>query len=200
MSEVAVRDLKVRVRRGCLVALLLLPVVAAGCSGGPGAAGSGGAAPATSAAGSGAPAAGASATSAAAPSARIGDIEKIIAQTSNSDDAFVEFHDVSDLPRDRIDRGTQFTCDGRECNVVVMCDGKSQPTCASIAPKLVPLGNFVRLKPQYQALEFDSSPGGAHDHALLAEKIFLEVLGAAADYELTWQSAVQKSPAPVPTA
>ncbi len=90
--------------------------------------------------------------------------------------------------------------------MVVGCDTAGQLPCADIAPKLTPM-KFFRKQQTYtlgiQGSEngretVDVSPGSAHDFAVLTEKIFLDVLGASRDYQLTWQSAAQQTPTPVP--
>jgi hypothetical protein len=178
-------------RAGLLTLLLLAAVGVNGCSAGhtePSAAGSKTADP-------------------SAGNPRINAIEKIITRTSNSDDSYVQFDDVSDLSKDHLSRQVQLSCDPTGCIVVVGCDSAGELPCADVAPKLSPLGFFPKQKTYTLGIPghdnfghetLSGSPGSAHDFAVLAEKIFLDVLGASRDYKLTWQSAAQQAPVPVP--
>jgi hypothetical protein len=127
---------------------------------------------------------------------RIDAITKIIAQTSNSADAFVEFHDASDLRIDGTDRAVQLACDPTACYVEVLCDEGAEPTCESLGGELTPMG-YALVQHNYN---LDYSPGTAHDFAVRTENLFLRVLGASPGYQLTWKSAAHPSPAPLPTA
>jgi hypothetical protein len=141
-----------------------------------------------------------------AGTSRVNAIGKVITQTSNSDDSFVQFNDTSDRSTDQLDRLVQLSCDARGCVVVVGCDSAGEPACAGIASKLTAMGFFRKQQTYTLGVRgtdngnetVDVSPGSAHDFAVLTERIFLDVLGASRDYKLTWQSAVQQTPAPVP--
>lgn len=128
--------------------------------------------------------------------ARINAIARIIAQTSNSDDSFVEFHDITDIRKDGVDRTVQLSCDPRACYMVVPCDEGAEPRCTGLDGRLGPIG-FRHLD---RTLTRDYAPGTAHDYAARTEDIFRHVLGAAADYQLTWKSAAHPDPTPVPTS
>jgi hypothetical protein len=186
---------------GLLPLSLLAVVGVTGCSAGHSAAGA-----AASGGRTGPSAAGGTTADSSAGNSRVNAIEKIITRTSNSDDSFVQFNDVSDLSKDQLNRLVQLSCDTRGCVVVVGCDSTGEPACAGIAPKLTPMGFFRKQQTYTLGIRgsdnghetVDVSPGSAHDFAVLTEKIFLDVLGASRDFKLTWQSAAQQTPVPVP--
>ena len=181
---------------GGSLAVLLLVVGVAGCSAGHSGADGGGR--------SGPSAAVGVPTDASADSPRVSAIEKIIIRTSDSSDSFVQFNYVSDLSKDHMTRDVQLSCDSRGCIVTVGCDNDEQLPCADIAPKITPMKFFATQQtftlgtPGSDKGSLDVSAGSPHSFAVLTEKIFLDVLGASPDYQLTWQSAAQQSPTPVP--
>jgi hypothetical protein len=189
---------------GGLLAVLLLAVVGvSGCSAGHTGTGTGAAG-----AGNGAASAADSfSAGAAGDAARVSAIERIITRTSKSDDSYVQFNDESDRTRDQLRREVQLSCDPSGCIVVVGCDSTGELPCADLAPKLKPLGFFPKQKTYTLGIvghddrgneTLAGKPGSAHDFAVLTEKIFLDVLRASRDYALTWQSATQQAPVPVP--
>jgi hypothetical protein len=127
---------------------------------------------------------------------RIAAIEAQITAAQNPDVGFVVFADASDEAKDGISRIVQLA--GGATHIEVLCDAPHhQCEDAATQAKIASLG-FIPLNKYAGAYQKDDAKATPHASALLTEQLFLQVLKASPDYQLTYYNQVQQSPTPLP--
>jgi hypothetical protein len=129
---------------------------------------------------------------------RVSQIKAAIDLTNTEGDQFVTFTDTSDLQKDGIDRTVQFLQPGTPTHVEVLCSPVKGP-CVTFGARAQPLG-FAMDPQRSNVYAKDNVPGTTTDLAVLTNRLFLDVLQASPDYQLSFNSATRKaSPLPTPT-
>ena len=127
---------------------------------------------------------------------RVAAIEAQITAAQNPDVGFVVFEDFSDKAKDGISRIVQLA--GGATHIEVLCDAPHhQCEDSATQSKIASLG-FTPLNKYNGAYQRDDAKATPHASALLTEQLFLEVLKASPDYQLTFYNQVQQSPTPLP--
>jgi len=129
---------------------------------------------------------------------RIAAIEAQIKAAENPDVGFVVFEDVSDKAKDGISRVVQLA--GGATHLEVLCDAPHHQCEDSATQSLIAKLGFTPLNKYAGAYQKDDPKASPHDSALLSEQLFLQVLKASPDYQLTYYNQVQQSPTPLPVA
>jgi len=121
-------------------------------------------------------------------------IEQQIAASNDPNIAFVVFDDVSDLAKDRINRSVQLA---GSSHIEVLCDYVHHQCEDAASQALITKLGFTPLN-QYQGAYQKDGLATPHAQALLTEQLFLQLLKASPDYQLTYYNQVQQKPTPLP--
>ena len=127
---------------------------------------------------------------------RIAAIEAQIRASQNPDVGYVVFSDVSDKAKDGISRIVQLA--GGATHIEVLCDAPHHECEDAATQDLITKMGFTPLNKYAGAYQKDDAKASPHDSALFTEQLFLQVLKASPDYQLTYYNQVQQSPTPLP--
>ncbi|HEX6349576.1 MAG TPA: hypothetical protein VF160_09325 [Candidatus Dormibacteraeota bacterium] len=127
---------------------------------------------------------------------RIAAIEAQITAAQNPDVGFVVFEDASDKAKDGISRIVQLA--GGATHIEVLCDAPHHQCEDSATQSLITKLGFTPLNKYNGAYQKDDAKTTPHASALLTEQLFLQVLKASPEYQLTYYNQVQQSPTPLP--